>query len=425
MALSRRAVLGLGAAVAVLGGGVGLRLLLAPGRPPVRGLKRDPSGVLDLAEGFRCVVLQRAGEAMSDGFRVPGRPDGMACFPGADGALVLLRNHELLPADLGPIDPSKPPPEAFDPRSQGGVSRLVIDPAALRAGGAEAVRASNLVLCGTNFNCGGGRSPWGWLSCEEDVAPGHGFVFVCPVDAERLAPARPVKAWGRFRHEAAAVDPLELSVYLTEDREDACLYRFTPRERAAPFEGRLEALGIADAPGIDASETARRGEVRPVRWIPVDEPAPAEDVVRHRARAAGAAVFRRLEGCDFASGAVIFTSTNGGRASAGQVFRLRPTPRGGGLELVHESEDHDALSMPDNVVVSPWGDVYLAEDGRPPCGIRCLGRNGALRALASGALSGAEVAGLCFSPEGDVLFANLQADGITLAIVGPFERFGA
>jgi len=421
MTLGRRAVLGLGAAVAVAGGGSLLARALVARRAPAVGLRRDPSGTFDLAEGFSCVVLDRQGDLMSDGLRVPGRPDGMGCFVGPRGALVLMRNHELLPDDRGPR-PEDQPAEAFDRASKGGVTRLVVDAAALRAGRAGAVRSSNLVLTGTNLNCGGGRSPWGWLSCEEDVASGHGFVFVCDTEAERVAPARPVPAFGRFRHEAAAVDPASHAVYLTEDREDGCLYRFIPADRSRPFEGRLEALAIQGAPGIDASATARLGDAREVTWVPIEDPAPGADVVRSRARVRGAAAFRRLEGADFADGSLVFIATSGGREGLGQVFRLSAA---GVLTLLHEASDHAALSMPDNVVVSPWGDVYLAEDGRPPCGIRCLTRRGELLALASGALSGAEVAGLCFAPEGDILFANLQADGITVAIVGPFESFAS
>jgi secreted PhoX family phosphatase len=423
MKLPRRTVLGLGAAIAVVGGGAGLARLLARRDLP-RGLRLDPTGVFHLADGFRCVVLDRVGDRMSDGLRVPGRPDGMGCFSTGDGAVVLMRNHELLPDDPGPIDRARPPAEAFDPESQGGVSRLVVDVAALRRGASDVVRSSNLVLAGTNFNCAGGRSPWGWLSCEENVAEGHGFVFVCPIDAERLARPAPVPAWGRFRHEAAAVDPTTGVVYLTEDREDACLYRFVPTDRERPFEGRLEALAIAGAAAAEAEDLEPRAP-RTITWVPVADPTPADDSCRARAQAAGAAVFRRLEGIDAHDGAVVFTSTTGGRGRLGQIFRLRPDGAGGALELLHESADPGALSMPDNVIVSPWGDLYLAEDGRPPNGIRCLTRRGAVRALASGALSGGEVSGVCFTPEGDVLFANLQADGLTAAIVGPFEAFGA
>jgi secreted PhoX family phosphatase len=45
-------------------------------------LRADPQGILDLPEGFSYRVLQRGGEMMTDGYRVPGRPDAMACFAG-------------------------------------------------------------------------------------------------------------------------------------------------------------------------------------------------------------------------------------------------------------------------------------------------------------------------------------------------------
>src|SRR5687768_9087647 len=42
----------------------------------------DPKAVLDLPKGFDYRVVARAGDAMTDGFFVPGRQDGMATFPG-------------------------------------------------------------------------------------------------------------------------------------------------------------------------------------------------------------------------------------------------------------------------------------------------------------------------------------------------------
>jgi len=46
-----------------------------------------------------------------------------------------------------------------------------------------------------------------------------------------------------------------------------------------------------------------------------------------------------------------------------------------------------------------------------------------MRPLASGVASIGEVAGVTFSPDGRILFANLQADGVTVAIRGPFEQW--
>ncbi len=58
-------------------------------------LRADPNGLLDLPEGFSYQVVSRAGEAMSDGLRVPGAHDGMAAFDGQDGRIVLICNHEM------------------------------------------------------------------------------------------------------------------------------------------------------------------------------------------------------------------------------------------------------------------------------------------------------------------------------------------
>jgi len=83
----------------------------------------DPDGIFDLPAGFSYRVVERAGAEMDDGYRVPGLPDGMACFPGGHGELVLLRNHELTPIDagLGPYHLGQAPPrEAFTADALGG-----------------------------------------------------------------------------------------------------------------------------------------------------------------------------------------------------------------------------------------------------------------------------------------------------------------
>ena len=64
------------------------------------------------------------------------------------------------------------PAEAYDPEGTGGVTRVVLDAKSLE------LVSSNLVLAGTYWNCAGGLSPWGWLSCEETLSTGHGYVFV-------------------------------------------------------------------------------------------------------------------------------------------------------------------------------------------------------------------------------------------------------
>src|SRR5262245_48392007 len=79
---------------------------------PLGPLRPDPKGILDLPEGFSYRILERAMDPMDDGYRVPGRPDGTACFPGPGGTLVLMRNHENYPnqPELGPYRIGQSPP---------------------------------------------------------------------------------------------------------------------------------------------------------------------------------------------------------------------------------------------------------------------------------------------------------------------------
>jgi uncharacterized protein len=391
-------------------------------RPPPRyfegrfgALRPDPRGVLDLLEGFSCRVLERAGDRMSDGHAVPRRPDAMACFEASDGGLVVMRNHEL-PAGLrGRFFGAPGGAHAYDPHGAGGVTRLVLDPHTLQR------RSSNFVLTGTALNCAGGPSPWGWLSCEETVAPGHGFVFLCDPSADEARPPVRVDAFGRFQHEAAAVDPARGFVYLSEDRADSCLYRFVPHDRGEPFEGRLQALRVR---GRDGESTApfRAGVEREIAWVDVGDATPEEDELRHRARRLGAATFKRGEGLCFAGGAVHLCATTGGPVEGGQIFRVRDEGEGGTLEVLASSTDRAVLDMPDNLTFAPSGTLFVAEDGPGADYVRGVAADGEVFDFARNAASDGEICGPCFSPDGRAMFLNLQDDGLTLAIEGPFDR---
>jgi hypothetical protein len=173
-----------------------------------------------------------------------------AFIAGEGGSWILMRNHELAPRHyaIGPYDRTHPAPaEAYDPEGLGGVSRLVIDPKTL------AVTHSNLVLTGTELNCAGGLSPWGFLTCEETTSPNHGFVFLCATDTNAVAAPKRIPAYGRFVHEAATVDPATHIAYLTEDRVDAGFYRCVPKDKANPFEGQLQALRVKAQPQLETT----------------------------------------------------------------------------------------------------------------------------------------------------------------------------
>jgi secreted PhoX family phosphatase len=64
----------------------------------------------------------------------------------------------------------------------------------------------------------------------------------------------------------------------------------------------------------------------------------------------------------------------------------------------------------------------MAEDGMGAQYVRALSPDGHIYDVARNARSSGEFAGICFSPDARALFVNLQHDGITLAIVGPFAE---
>ena len=275
-----------------------------PGYGPLRA---DPAGYFDLPEGFSYRVLAKAGERMDDGFIVPDNFDGMGCIPLDDGRLALVRNHELSfggevkgAAGADPALEQKLAGLTVFDRGQagrvlpGGTTTLVLD-----AEG-EKVLSQHLSLAGTSTNCAGGVTPWGsWLSCEETIvaAPktrnSHGWVFEVPAAVTGLADPVPLKAMGRFNHEAAAVDPVSGHVYLTEDRDDGLLYRFIPKVKGQLAQGgRLQALvlhGIGDTRNWGES-AVKAGTALAVRWIDLDDvDAPKDDLRKRLAEIEGRA----------------------------------------------------------------------------------------------------------------------------------------
>lgn len=429
---------------------IGLRAVSAQGEktaPPdsdFGALISDPNGVLDLPAGFSYQVISRAGSRMGDGLLLPGAADGMAAFAAGRDKVRLVRNHELdakrarqqggaFGEDNGLI--GKLPKSAFydaggSEPSQGGTTTLVYN---LRE---RRVEQEYLSLIGTERNCAGGATPWGsWLSCEEDTGKAggrhgqdHGYVFEVPAAHAGLVPPIPLKAMGRFNHEAAAVDPRSGIVYLSEDRPDGLLYRFVPKKSGRLAEGgRLEALVLSDRMAADTRNWNSKagalmpGVKLPVRWIAIDNVEAPDDDLRQRGHAAGAALFGRGEGLWWGQGELYFTCTVGGAAQAGQVFRYRPARQGGGtLELFVESSDKDVFANADNLTVAPWGDLLVCEDTSRSCRLVGIRPDGSLYRFAANPYNGSELAGVCFSPDGRTLFLNVQTSGLTLAITGPF-----
>lgn len=428
-------------------------LLIDPFGPPIK----DPKGIIDLPKGFSYRVISRAGDEMDDGLVVPGRMDGMGALLGPDGKTVLIRNHELHPKlSVSPFGEKlerleKAPREKFYDYAEGktphtgGTTTLVFDTQT------QTLEREYQSLFGTVRNCAGGVTPWNtWLSCEETVnRPGrhamfqylstvdHGYVFEVPMDG--IADPIPLKAMGRFNHEAVAVHPASGTLYLTEDRHEGLFYRFLPNTPGdLKAGGKLQALAILDAGPYDTrnwlDETDRTEllECLNVRWIDMDDVEAPKDDLRFRGYKAGAARFARGEGIWCApNGDIFFACTNGGYSKDGQIWRYTPSPNEGAaeekdapgvLQLFVEPNQKSVLHAGDNLTVTPWGDLIICEDRTGPV-IRLVGvtPDGELYHLANNS-AGGEFAGACFSPDESTLFVNQQIAGNTLAITGPWPK---
>jgi uncharacterized protein len=303
----------------------------------------------------------------------------------------------------------------------------------------------HLSLVGTLINCAGGPTPQrSWLSCEEtEIKAGkdHGWVFEVPADLRGVADPLPITGMGRFRHEATATDPRTGVVYLTEDQGDGLLYRYLPNDRRRLLAGgRLQALGVRDT-ALDLRNWGRRawapGQRLKAVWIDVEGVDSPNGDLRNRGHASGAAQFARGEGLVWGDRELFITCTSGGPTRDGQILRYRPSSKEGQrgerdapgeLELFVESADAAAMSMCDNITISPRGHLFVCEDkyaGKNA--LKGITPNGALYEFGRNAapqLPGApnaELAGACFSPDGSTLFVNIYSPGITLAITGRWK----
>ncbi|HVF31902.1 MAG TPA: alkaline phosphatase PhoX, partial [Acidimicrobiales bacterium] len=339
----------------------------------------------------------------------------------------LVRNHEK-----GNGTPFADAGSVYDPTSSGGTTTLVFDPDEGR------LVDSYASLSGTIRNCAGGPTPAGsWLSCEEttQVNPGdvrHGYVFEVP--SSGLAGAEPLRAMGRFSHEATATDPMTGYVYETEDTGDSLLYRFRPNDAADLAQG-----GVLEAMVLDGTTDTRQWttgtSARVARWetIAIPDPSATDPTTRAQGKAAGAALITRGEGIWYGDGMVYVVASNGGPAGQGQVFALDLATDT--FTAIFTSPSSEVLNAPDNICVSPRGGLVVCEDGSGLEYLHGLTPDGQIFRFAqnnvvlagtkgfSGSFTGSEWCGATFEPgNGNWLFVNIQSPGITFAITGPWRQ---
>lgn len=416
---------------------------------------RDQNGVevLALPEGFQYVTFSKSGQVMSDGFVTPRNHDGMTCLPLEKGIVRLIRNHEIgkSPGNSN-LDLTGPEATRYDPQGKGGCVTLDFD-----------IRRKQLVrdfisLNGTIVNCAGGLAyqDAGWLSCEEIVYgpergfdKPHGFTFLVPKDANHPVQARPITAMGRFKKEAAVADNSNGIVYQTEDDlDESGFYRFLPSNPAdLTAGGTLQMLAVSNFPNYDTRSSQVVGTRLSTEWVTIDDPNPetlsSTTSCFAQGYAKGGTRFRRLEGIYRGdANSIYFTSTNGGDVRRGQLWQFTHLGMSNGtLELIYESPGSKVLDSPDNICVSPNGAILMCEDDASfdgdtdplAKGIRnvnrliAIGQEGIPSVFAVNVFNDSELAGVCFSPDGEILFVNVFGDktpgsAMTCAIWGPWSN---
>ncbi|MFG2141959.1 alkaline phosphatase PhoX [Streptomyces sp. NPDC048650] len=418
----------------------------------------DADGILALPAGFAYRIITRTGVTrLESGESTPSHHDGTGTFAGHRGTTLLVNNHEL----KGPrADWPHPVPLA---------AGLVYDPAA--AGGCTVVEVARdgspvgewVGIAGTSTNCAGGTTPWGtWLTCEETedkagrngMTKDHGYVFeVDPHDRKAGRHPKPIKALGRYAHEAVVVDPRRGHLYLTEDASgpNGLFYRWTPPKGFEHGRGRLRTLaddaGVLAAPKCfdsggrfvdDLSRATEAGTVYGVDWIDVPDRDARTVSVRNQFGAGEVTRARKLEGMWWADGGAYLVSSYAREESPvrhdGQVWFYDPRRRTLTLKVllgVNPDPGTDgALDGPDNITVSPYGGLIIAEDGEGVQHLFGATEDGRTYPVARNELNigtadapeFSEFTGPVFSPDGRTLFANIQEPGIMLAVTGPWKR---
>ena len=498
MTLSRRQVLSGGAA------SVGLAVVgtipstnpaaakpLAPGHHdgprgggrPFPPLVDDPAGILALPAGFAYKIASRVGDSdLSFGQgKTPDFHDGTAVVGATRDRYTLIQNHEMTP-NMSTYGVPHVVGTVYDPgaKNASGVTVLTTDGRGNR-------EAEWVGISGTIRNCAGGPTPWGsWLTCEETfITAGatwsaggqtgtyeknHGYVYeVFAARSDQQNP-KPIKAFGRFEHEAVAVEPNRSRVYLTEDASGptGLVYRWTaPHGRKlgsgvanqlSDTAGTLEAMQVrmddgSILPDMAYITSAQLGRPFKVTWIAVPDREATTTPIRAQFADGTVTRGKKFEG--------IWSNGRGAYIVNSFAFGSSDLPadatKHDGLVWFYDYEDqtitlvtyfpHNPLAEtegpypkyadltfdgPDNVSVTPWGTLILAEDGVrashvlsavPGGPTYAIARNMLSNGTSSGSPTYSEFTGPTFTPDGKILFVNIQSPGITLAITGPWSRY--
>ncbi|MEU7821969.1 alkaline phosphatase PhoX [Catellatospora sp. NPDC049133] len=371
-----------GGAAAAFSGALWKEAFAAPAQPgpgPYGALQAADANGIMLPSGFTSRVIARSSQTVpGTSYTWHAAPDGGACF--ADGSgWIYVSNSEV---------------------SAGGAS-------AVKFNSSGTVTSAYRILSGTSTNCAGGHTPWNtWLSCEETTT---GRVWETDPWGVNAAAARP--AMGRFKHEAAACDPVNQVIYLTEDQSDGCFYRFIPNTWGNLASGTLQ---VAKG-GSGTSVT--------LTWATVPDPDGSPTATRNQV--SGVKRFNGGEGCWYDNGIVYFTTKGDNRVWAYNTATAL-------IELAYDDSlvsGTPPLTGVDNITGSATsGDLFVAEDGGN-LEICVITPDDVIAPfLRITGQSSSEVTGPAFNPAGNRFYFSSQrgtsgssSGGITYEVTGPFR----
>ena len=263
------------------------------------------------------------------------------------------------------------------------------------------------VLRGTEWNCGGGKTPWGtWVSNEEPMGYNRtGFIYeVDPFGRHGPEPRRTVLGEDGGAFESFAYDARDRSnphFFYTEDHRRGPIRRFTPTnpDWDNPTE-MLHRKGTIEYLVLENWDwTGRNGTFY---WID-DRDLGEQNALLN---------FPYTEGIDCTPDGRLFFA-NKGRAL---LFELdldantwsRSSVQGGAFDGKPDTMAR-ILDDPDDI-------VYLTEDGGDDAGVHGRDKSNNYYVILESPLYAEETTGLAFSPDGRRMYVAYQKNGILLEV---------
>ncbi|MEK9815908.1 MAG: alkaline phosphatase PhoX [Limnobacter sp.] len=328
--------------------------------------------------------------------------DGGGVVPREDGGWIYCSNSEVpgvgtIGFQVPQLAPLTNPIETLVP-GLGGASALVFGPDGT-------VEDSYRILRNTTFNCAGVVTPWKtWLSCEEIPT---GLVWEC--DPFGIQAARPLPALGVFSHEAVAIDSERRVFYMTEDMPDGRFYRWVPTAgdwpagaaRANMNQGLLQVLKVEG----DVAD-ALNGPVR-YSWVNAANP----NAPQMENRLPETTAFDGGEGVWYQNDRVFFTTKGDER-----LWMLNTTNQT--IEVAYDlttaKAPNNILSGVDNITMTPFGEVLVAEDGGDMQVVVVYPDGVLVPLLQIVGQDQSEIAGIAFSPDGRRMYFTSDRGGPNL-----------